>query len=405
MAVPFTAPPVKLFRAILFWCHLTIAVCVAAVVIIMSATGVLLTYQKQLTSWADRRAVVAGPPVAGAVRLPVEELLRRASASANAPATAITLRSRTDAPAEVSFGREHRELVNAFTGDVLGQGSVGMRGFFRMVTAWHRTLGATGERRALGRGITGAANLGFLFLVVSGFYLWWPRNWTPAALRNATLFRRQLSGKARDFNWHNVIGFWSAMPLAIVIMSGVVISYRWAGNLVYRSVGEAPPAAVPALVSAPPQREGREDASRSLDDLNAHFARAEQRMPGWTTITAQLPAASAKTISLSLDGGTGGQPQLRSTLVIDRATAKEVAWEPFSSQSIGRRLRTILRYAHTGEVLGIAGQTIAGLVSLGTLVLAWTGLALSLRRFKAWRERRGGRAPTASTPKGIDATA
>jgi uncharacterized iron-regulated membrane protein len=392
---------VKLFRTILFWCHLTVAVCVAIVVVIMSATGVLLTYQKQMTSWADRRAVVAGPPVAGGERLPVEELLRRASVSAGAAPTAITLRSREDAPAEISFGRDRRELVNAYTGETLGQGSVGARSFFRVVTAWHRTLGATGDRRVMARSVTGVANLGFLFLVVSGVYLWWPRNWTPAALRNVTLFRWRSSGKARDFNWHNVIGFWSAVPLAIVVASGVVISYRWAGDLVYRSVGEAPPTATPAPAAATELA----PSAPPIDGLNAHFARAEQRMPAWTTITAQLPSADAKTMSFSLDRGTGGQPQLRSTLVLDRATANEVKWEQFSSQSLGRRLRTIVRYAHTGEVLGIAGQTIAGLVSLGVLVLAWTGVALSLRRLSAWRYRRSSGAPSTKTPEGVDVAA
>jgi len=401
---------VKLFRTILFWCHLTVAVCVAAIVVIMSATGVLLTYQKQMTAWADRRGVVAGPPTPGAARLPVEVLLRRASTAAGATPTAITLRSRVDAPAEVSFGRERRQLVNAYTGATLGEGSTRMRSFFRVVTAWHRTLGATGENRALGKGISDAANLGFLFLVLSGMHLWLPRNWSAAAVRSIVLFRRQLSSKARDFNWHHVIGIWSAVPLAIVVASGVVISYRWAGNLVYRSVGASPPAPAAAPPVASGQRgEGgrteRADAAPSFDGLNANFARAEQRMPGWTSITTQLPTGKAKTLSFTLDRGTGGQPQLRSTLVLDRATANEVKWETFESQSLGRRMRTIFRFAHTGEILGIVGQTIAGLVSLGSLVLAWTGLALSWRRLRAWQKRRALAARPAETADGIEVAA
>jgi uncharacterized iron-regulated membrane protein len=50
-----------------------------------------------------------------------------------------------------------------------------------------------------------------------------------------------------------------------------------------------------------------------------------------------------------------------------------------------------MRFAHTGEVLGIPGQTVAGVVTAGGSVLVWTGLALAWRRFRAWR-RRGGRA-------------
>ena len=56
-------------------------------------------------------------------------------------------------------------------------------------------------------------------------------------MRPITWFRGGLSGKARDFNWHNVIGIWSAIPLAIVVAGAVPISYSWAGNLVYRLAG------------------------------------------------------------------------------------------------------------------------------------------------------------------------
>jgi uncharacterized iron-regulated membrane protein len=52
-------------------------------------------------------------------------------------------------------------------------------------------------------------------------------------------------------------------------------------------------------------------------------------------------------------------------------------------------LRTWLRFIHTGEAGGFVGQTIAGIASAGACVLVWTGLALSWRRFQAWRGRRG----------------
>ena len=74
---------------------------------------------------------------------------------------------------------------------------------------WHRALGFSGDNRAIGRAITGAGNAAFLFLALSGLYLWWPRKWTARVLRKSIWFRRGLSSRARDFNWHNVIGFWS----------------------------------------------------------------------------------------------------------------------------------------------------------------------------------------------------
>ena len=67
----------RLFRKILFWCHLVTGVCVALVVLIMSVTGGLLTYEKQMLAWADLRAVQVATPAAGAQPLPVSTLMQR----------------------------------------------------------------------------------------------------------------------------------------------------------------------------------------------------------------------------------------------------------------------------------------------------------------------------------------
>jgi uncharacterized iron-regulated membrane protein len=43
----------------------------------------------------------------------------------------------------------------------------------------------------------------------------------------------------------------------------------------------------------------------------------------------------------------------------------------------------LIRFLHTGEALGLAGQTVAGVVSLTSVVMVWTGLALAYRRLIA----------------------
>jgi uncharacterized iron-regulated membrane protein len=105
-------------------------------------------------------------------------------------------------------------------------------------------------------------------------------------------------------------------------------------------------------------------------------------------------------LTFSVDRGGGGQPHLRSTLTVERATARVIATEGFSDQTRGRRLRTVFRFAHTGEILGVPGQTIAGLATAGSVVLVWTGLALALRRFKRWASRR---AQPRESPSGVAA--
>ena len=276
--------------------------------------------------------------------------------------------------------------MNAYTGEVVGEGSHAVRTFFRVVIRWHRYFGAADDHRAAGRAITGTSNLAFLFLVTSGCYLWWPRNWAPRAVASLVFFQRGLSPKARDFNWHNTIGFWSALPLFIVVLSGVVLSFPWANALVYRVMGEAPPAVRGGTPQASAPKGSNTDRFENLDLL---FERAAGQTADWRTIAVPLPRTPVAHVSFTIDAGDGGSPQKRGTLTLDRATGELVRWEPFSSGTPGRKLRTVLRFAHTGEVLGLFGQTIAGLASLGAAVLVWTGFSLALRRFRAWRARRG----------------
>lgn len=120
--------------------------------------------------------------------------------------------------------------------------------------------------------------------------------------------------------------------------------------------------------------------------LDPVWARAAQQVDGWRSINLRVPQTPNAPLAFTIDTGDGGQPQLRSTLTLTRA-GEVVRWEPFESQSLGRRLRSWSRFTHTGEAFGLAGQTIAGLVSAGGCVLVYTGLALSLRRFLAWRRR------------------
>ena len=108
-------------------------------------------------------------------------------------------------------------------------------------------------------------------------------------------------------------------------------------------------------------------------------------------MTTRLASSNSAPVVIAVDEGYGGQPQKRTTFTFARATGAVEKAEDFQSLSAGRRLRSWLRFAHTGEIYGLLGQTVAGLVSLGAVVLVYTGFALAVRRLSAWVGRR--RAP------------
>jgi uncharacterized iron-regulated membrane protein len=384
-------------RRVLFWAHLTAGVCAGVVILTMSFTGVLLMYERQLIEWSDRAYRASSP---GAEALPVETLLVRAAEQRphQAP-TAITLRADRRAPAAIAFGQT-TVYQDVYSGELVGEPSTGVRRVMSEARAWHRWLSLDGDGRAVGKAISGWSNLILLFIVLSGMYLWIPRiGWR--GVRAVALFRTGLRGKARDFNWHNVIGIWTAVPLAIIVATAAPISFPWANVLVYRIAGEAAPAPpAPATRSNAAPRAERDEVrlkpdatsngprAATTDGLNQLWARAEQQVPGWRSINLRLAGLAEGPAVFAIDAGTGGQPQLRSTLSLHRTTGDVVRWEPFAAQSAGRRLRSWTRFTHTGEYYGLAGQTVAGIVSAGAVVLVVTGLSLALRRAAGWRARR-----------------
>ena len=382
-------------RTFIFWPHLLAGVFAGAVILIMSVTGVILTYERQLIAWSNSH-LRSTPPADGSARLPVESLLHAAKRqNPGLQITGITVGSAADAAAVLATG-DGDLYLDIYSGGVLGAGSTGMRQFMSDLRVWHRYLGVVGDNRPFAKSLTGWSNFIFAFIVLSGLYLWFPRKWTWRQVRPVVLFKGGLRGKARDFNWHNTIGLWSAIPLFIVVVSAVPISFRWASDAVYHAVGEQPPPARAAEQARRPSRAG--EPAVPLAGLNGLWDRAERQVTGWRTITLRFPESNHAPLAFAIDRGDGGQPHLRSTLTLDRTSGDVVGYEDFSTLSTGRRIRNVMRFAHTGEVLGIPGQTIAGLVSLGGVVLVWTGIALTLRRFFAWRGRRRDRTDEADRP-------
>jgi uncharacterized iron-regulated membrane protein len=378
-------------RTLVFWLHLLVGVIAGAVILFMSVTGVILAFEPQITEWLERdRRIVTPPP--GARALSAAAILACArEARPDVRPTAMTLRADPTASAVVSFGREGGALfVDRYRGVVLG-GLSPVHDALHEVVEWHRWLGS----REIGRPITGAANLGFLGLVVLGVYLWWPRRWTREAVKAITLFRSGLGGRARDFNWHNVIGIWCAPVLLVLTLTGVIMSYQWASDLLYRLTGNEPP---PAQATAQATRDGQRprsavaDPSRPTVGLDALWARAERQVPGWVAINARLPRRPDGPVTFLIQEPVGWHPAPRSQLVLDPFTAEVVRWEPFAGQNLGRRLRAWVRPLHTGEAGGPVGQALALGASAGGVVLVWTGVALGWRRFRRWRRR--GRAVT-----------
>ena len=370
-----------MFRTTLFWLHLACGLCAGIIVLMMSVTGVILTYERQMQVWEDRSYYAE--PEAGQQMLNADQLIEASRSLDGFEPTSLMISSDQTAPAVLRQGRSQTQILNPYTGMAYSPHSDSLSAFFGTVRGWHRWFNVTGEGRATARDITGAANLMFLFLVLSGIYLWLPAIFARATLRARILFnKKNMTGQMRDFNWHHVFGFWAALPLIVVISTATVFNYSWANDLVYRLAGDELPVRGAAV-----SEEAPEPAPVSRVPYEDLIAVAKGYSEDWRTITLAIPEAGASAATLTLDEGDGGQPQKRHALTLDVSNGEVITWAPFNSQTAGVKARRWVRFLHTGEALGIPGQTIAGLASFAAVFMVWTGFALALRRFLRWIER------------------
>ncbi|MBP7481207.1 MAG: PepSY domain-containing protein [Lacunisphaera sp.] len=373
------------FRKIIFWSHLACGLVAGVVIAIMSATGVAIAFEHELLAWIDRDVARVAIP-ANAARQPLAELTTIVAAShPDFHATTILVPRDPGAAQTWQMGRDRSLYVNPYTGAAFAPRSGTAHDILHKLEEWHRWLGAKDGTTSRARLVTGTCNLAFLGLCLTGLYLWFPRSWSRRALRPLLWFVGRYRGKSRDFNWHNVLGLWSAPVLIVLVATGVVISFGWAHALIFRMAGDpAPPfrdfrmmaVAVPALPPSPGPTAPRLGA-------DALFAAAIRAFPQWESVGLNLAASAAPdkpadvVVFEPAPFATAGRIQT----YLDPWRGDVLKKVSFADRSPGLQARVWVRFLHTGEAFGLTGKIIATLATAASLVLVWTGFALSWRRF------------------------
>ena len=331
-------------RRLVFWLHLFTGLTAGAVILVMSVTGVLLTFAPQIVDYAERDLRTVAPPAVDASRVSLVKVVAAAQdVRGGEPAITVAFRSEPQSSIRVGFGREATLFMHPFTGAVVGPGSR-THDILHVVEDWHRWLGS----RDLGRPFTGACNLAFLGLGISGLFLWWPRAWSRRAVRADHRARPALAREGARLQL--------AQQHRLLVRAGDHRDHADRGGDVL-PVGERPPLSRDRQRAAPrrgrrrrgarhaqARPEGREKSGAAPSiDLDALATRAAGQVPGWVAITLRLPQRPGGPVTAFIQEPPTWHPNPRSVLTLDPATAQVVRWDPFAGANLGRKLRMLVR--------------------------------------------------------------
>lgn len=370
-------------RQVFFWMHLGSGVLISVLVIFFSVTGELLAYERPILHMADEHSYRVDPNRQQTARMNLDTLVAAAAAAVPAPIEMVTTHRNPQLPAEIQTTRRTLYFADPYSGKITGPASPELRGFFAQVTALHRWFGLSNTHHAVATAIKGATALLLLFMLVSGVILWIPRYWTRGSLRRAVVPQIDWHGRARNLNWHKVTGFWTGLPLAIVVLTGVVMAYPWANAQLFRLAGSPLPSNG-AIGDNAHRRPGEGHSQHLPRNLDEAFAVATSNANDWQSASLRLPPDAAG-LRFVVDRSDGGHPEKREQVLIDPGSLRVLRREPFAALNRGQRWRSWVRFVHTGEAGGWWGETLAAFAAGGAIVLSVTGVLLSFDRLRRRR--------------------
>ena len=100
--------------------------------------------------------------------------------------------------------------------------------FFRTVMRIHRwLLDAPAKRgdKTIGKTIVGVSTIAFAITLISGLFIWWPRN--AKVLRNRLTVKCNKGWRRLFLDLHVSLGFWSMLLLLLMALTGLTWSFGW----------------------------------------------------------------------------------------------------------------------------------------------------------------------------------
>ena len=351
-----------MFRRWLLNLHLTVALVAGVFLVVLGVTGSIMAFEVELSHLLNRQLWYVTPQSTRRSLAELGDAASRTPAAAGLKVTGYSMSPAADLSSQVQF-RGLTVYVNPYTAEVLGS-RVPAPDFISKVHQLHLRLLLTNKADS-GKTIVTWAGVALLFLLASGFYLWWP-------LKRVTIRTR---GSSRHFwlDLHSSTGILSLVFLLLLGVTGVVIGFDdVVAPWLYRATGSAPV----AMYGRPQVKPTSPAIAISPDQA---VAAAREALPGAVPISVNVPAPGA-VYQISARYPEDRTPGGRSRIFVDPASGRVLLAEGSRTAPAGSRLITLNRAIHTGDIFGVPSKIVMSLASLMVVAQAVTGLVMWIKK-------------------------
>jgi uncharacterized iron-regulated membrane protein len=356
--------------------HLWLGLASGIVVFIVSVTGCIYVFSKEITEARRKQAMYVEHQTTATV--PVSQLWEKAQAHLgpekkigwaniyNNPKKSWVFYSYQNNPDAITyFGMiDHYEsvYVDPYSGEIIATYDEKFD-FFNVVKFIHWSLLFT---TPIGQPIVGWSTLIFVVLLITGLVLWWPKSIRSAKNLFWISWQKSTPGHRKNYDLHNVLGFYSMFFALIIAFTGMVWSFKWFQGLVYvLAAGTTTPPNQIAMQSTPATH-------AVVKPVDQAFEMARKKYADAAGFRLSPPADSLGVINAYIQQKEGLYYQTHQ-LQFDQYSGALLKERRHEEKNTGEKLITANYDIHVGSILGLPGKIIAFLVSLICASLPVTG--------------------------------
>lgn len=257
--------------------------------------------------------------------------------------------------------------VNPYTGKILNIYNE-KYDFFNIVKMMHWSLLLSTK---IGQPIVGYSTLIFILLLISGIILWWPKNKKNLKQRLTFQWKQTTNWKRKNFDLHNITGFYISSVILIIALTGLVWAFTWFQALVYiaGSGTTTPPdlsVAQSIIIENP-----------TLNTIDTALKTTQEKYHSSNGYRLSKPSSSTDIINVYIQQ-FDGLYYVNHNLQFDQYTGKLLKERTHNDKNFGEKLIHANYDIHVGAILGIPGKIIAFFASLMCATLPLTGFLIWL---------------------------
>ena len=224
----------KIFRNI----HLWLSVPFGILITLICFSGAALVFEKEVMELCHRelyfvKKVEAAP-------LPMEQLMTKVAATLpdSVSVTGVNISSDPERAYQVTLSKPRRAsmYVDQYTGEITGKYE--RAPFFNFMFRMHRWLLDSMKQDGgifWGKMIVGTSTLMFVFVLISGVVVWWPR--TRKALKNSLKIVANKGWRRFWYDLHVAGGMYALVFLLAMALKGLTWSFQWYRTGFYKTFG------------------------------------------------------------------------------------------------------------------------------------------------------------------------